>query len=61
MTMSLVIRAPNVLPLLHINPYCKIKIKRQRINTVTFYLHDISTRLVRVVFKHIDHIQEPLC
>ena len=31
---------------------CKIKSKRQLINTINFYLHDISTPLVGVVFKH---------
>ena len=30
----------------------RLKSKRQRINTVTFYLRDISTPLVSVVFKH---------
>ena len=38
----------------------RLKSKRQRINTVTFYLRNISTPLVGVVFKHIDQIQEPL-
>ena len=38
----------------------RLKSKRQRINTVTFYLRDTSTPLVAVVFKHIDKIQEPL-
>ena len=30
----------------------RLKSKRQRINTINFYLHDISTPLVGVVFKH---------
>ena len=38
----------------------RLKSKRQRINTVTFYLRDISMSLVGVLFKHIDQIQEPL-
>ena len=43
------------------NPiYLRLKSKRQRINTVTFYLRDISTPLVGVFWKHIDQIQEPL-
>ena len=33
-----------------------LKSKRQRINTIIFYLHDISTPLVGVVLKHIDQI-----
>ena len=32
------------------------KSKRQRINTVTLYLRDISTPLAGVVLKHIDQI-----
>ena len=32
----------------------RLKSKRQRNNTITFYLRDISTPLVGVVFKHID-------
>ena len=40
--------------------FVRIKSKRQRINTVTFYLRDISTPLVGVVFKHVNQIQEPL-
>ena len=32
----------------------RFKSKRQRINTINFYLCDISTPLVDVVFKHID-------
>ena len=32
----------------------RLKSKRQRINTITFYLRDISTPLVGVVFKHRD-------
>ena len=42
----------------HLN--VRLKSKRQRINTVTFYLRAISTPLVGVVFKHIDQIQELL-
>ena len=38
----------------------RLKSKRQGINTVTFYLRDISTALVGVVFKHINQVQEPL-
>ena len=38
----------------------RLKSKWQRINTVTFYLHDISMPLVSVVFKHIYQIQKPL-
>ena len=38
----------------------RIKSNWQRINTVTFYLGDISTPLVGVTFKHIVQIQEPL-
>ena len=38
----------------------RLKPRRQRINTVTFYLRDISTPLVGVVFKHINRTQEPL-
>ena len=38
----------------------RLKSKRQLINTVTFYLRDILTPLVVVVFKHIDQIQELL-
>ena len=34
----------------------RLKSKRQRINTVTFYLCDILTPLVDVVFEHIDQI-----
>ena len=34
----------------------RLKLKRQRINTVAFYLRDISTPLVGVVFKHVDEI-----
>ena len=34
----------------------RIKSKRQRINTVTFYLLDILIPLFGVVFKHIDQI-----
>ena len=30
----------------------RLKSKRQRINTVTFYLRDISMPLVGAVFKH---------
>ena len=32
----------------------RLKSKRQRINTINFYLRDISTPLVGVVFKHRD-------
>ena len=32
----------------------RLKSKRQHINTINFYLHDISTPLVGVVFKHRD-------
>ena len=32
----------------------RLKSKRKRINTINFYLRDISTLLVGVVFKHID-------
>ena len=38
----------------------RLKSKRQCINTINFYLRDISTTLVGVVFKHIDQIQKPL-
>ena len=38
----------------------RLKSKRQGINRVTFYLRDISTALVGVVFKHINQVQEPL-
>ena len=38
----------------------RLKSKQQRINTITFYLRDISTALVGVAFKHIDQIREPL-
>ena len=38
----------------------RLRSKRERINTITFYLRDISTLLVGVVFKHIDQILEPL-
>ena len=38
----------------------RLKSKPQRINTVTFYLHDISTPLVGVIFKHVEQIQQPL-
>ena len=34
----------------------RLKSKRQCINTVTFYLRDISTPLAGVVFKDIDQI-----
>ena len=37
----------------------RLRSKRERINTITFYLRDISTPLVGVVFKHIDQILEP--
>ena len=33
-----------------------LKSKRQSINIITFYLRVISTLVVGVVFKHIDHI-----
>ena len=36
----------------------RLRSKRERINTITFYLRDISTPLVGVVFKHIDQILE---
>ena len=32
----------------------RLRSKRQRINTITFYLCDISTPLVGVVFRHIN-------
>ena len=38
----------------------RLRSKRERIKTITFYLRDISTLLVGVVFKHIDQILEPL-
>ena len=37
----------------------KLKSTWQRINTVAFYLRNISTPLVGVVFNHIDQIQKP--
>ena len=36
----------------------RLKSKWQRISTINFYLRDISTPLVGVVFRHIDQIQE---
>ena len=36
----------------------RLRSKRERINTITFYLRDISTPLVGVVFKHTDQILE---
>ena len=42
------------------NPiFARLKSKGQRINTTTFYLPDISRKLVGVIFKYIDQIQEP--
>ena len=32
----------------------RLKSKWQRINTINFYLRDISTPLVGIVFKHVD-------
>ena len=43
-----------------VNISVRLKRKRQRIHTITFYLRDISTPLVGVIFKGIDQIQEPL-
>ena len=40
--------------------FVRLKSKRYRINTVTFYLRDILTALVGIIFKHIDQIQKPL-
>lgn len=37
-----------------------LKPKWQRINTINFYLRDISIPPIGVVFKHMDEIQEPL-
>ena len=45
----------------NVNPISvRLKSKRQHINTVTFYLCDISMLLVSVVFKHKEQIHEPL-
>ena len=40
--------------------FVRLKSKRYRINTVTFYLRDTLTALVGIIFKHIDQIQKPL-
>ena len=40
--------------------FVRLKSKRYRINTVTFYLRDILTALVGIIFKYIDQIQKPL-
>ena len=49
-----------MLHLMYKNIFVRLKSKRQRIDTIIFYLRDISMLLVGLVFKHIDQIQEPL-